>query len=76
MKSWFSLQRRKLGRILGIFNTVYCQTAAFQMVMLEKSIIKFVQSGRKQKSLNGPLDVCRDNIVNNMMISWVQSIGY
>jgi hypothetical protein len=46
------------------------------MVMLEKSIIKFVQSGRKQKSLNGPLDVCRDNIVNNMMISWVQSIGY
>jgi hypothetical protein len=26
--------------------------------------------------LNGPLDVCRDNIVDNMMISWVQSIGY
>jgi len=34
------------------------------------------RSERKQKSLNGPLDVCRDNIVNNMMISWVQSISY
>lgn len=32
--------------------------------------------GRKQMSLNEPPDVCRDNIVNNMMISWVQSISY
>lgn len=39
----FLLQRRKFGRILGIFNTVYCQTAAVQRMMLVKSMMKFVQ---------------------------------
>jgi hypothetical protein len=70
-------QHTKFERILGIFYSMYCQTATFQkMTLLKINKDIYLKVADNRRAWMDLLISARTNIVNNMMISWVQSIRY